>query len=59
VDADQFAQDFDDAVRTNASGDIDRETFAGKFIDHRQTFQLLTRSQQRFLKASGGEPSSP
>jgi hypothetical protein len=42
VDADQFAQDFDDAVRTNASGDIDRKTIAGKFIDHRQTFQLLT-----------------
>ena len=42
MDADQFAEDFDDAVGTNASRHIDRKTFARKLIDHRQTFQLLT-----------------
>ena len=42
VYADQFAQHLDDSVGTNTSRHIDRKTFACKFIDHRQTFQLLT-----------------
>ena len=39
--ADQFAEEFDDAVGTNASRYINRKTFARKFIDDGQTFQLL------------------
>jgi len=42
VHADQFAQHLDDSAGTNTSRHIDRKAFASKFIDHRQTFKLLT-----------------
>ena len=41
---DKFAENFNDAIRPNASRHIDRQTLTRIFVDYRQTFQLLAIS---------------
>jgi len=41
VNADELREHFDHSGRSNAACHIDRQTFTGVLIDHRQTLQLL------------------
>lgn len=37
----ELSHNFGDAVRANATGDVNRETLAGPFVDGRAAFQTL------------------
>jgi len=41
VNADELRENFDHAGRSNSACNIDRQTFSGVLVDHRQTLQLL------------------